>query len=1445
MGKASPTLPMERMILLFRAAPEQQAALDSLALQQQDPSSPSFHQWLTPETYATHFGVSARDRHLTLAWLTSHGFRIDDVSPAGRSIIFSGTAADVEEAFHTEVHEYLVNNEQHYANATELEIPAALSNVVDGVVSMDNVQSLSVPLASSAGNPLELTSAEMADLLGLSQLYANGIDGNGVLIAAAGRSEVDLSAWGQLRSSGYAVKEPEIIVNGIDPGYTGGTEESQVLLNLEWIGAAAPQASLQYVISASTNATDGALLSARYIVDRNQAAVASVNFGLCETGLGGTASRFVSELWEQAAVQGITVVVPAGGLSCHPGGNSVNALAATSHDLAVGNAEGNGSGSSKVYCKPSWQSAPGVPDDGRRDLPDLTLGADTRVAAPVMAGAAALLVQTYASRQGSLAPRLYALARMQDQSGMPELFRSPDNQLQPDYSKATGLGALDLAQLVLHWNDPLSLPGVSMTQASSLAIDSRLRTLFLQEIQSSRSQMAPILFYTDLDSGPATGGEGGTNGAFLCVYGENFGSSQGSSQVSVGGVNLVNHKVWSDPGQPYLPGHYAKACGQIAASTPVGPQNIVVTVGGVASSSLASPIFGAPTFTVRAGSIYFAATTGSDSNAGTSAAPFLTARKCKDSAQSAPGGICYLETMTVTKPDSWALLWLEHSGTALSSANCGSRYTKPCGNIAIVAYPGETVTFDATVNNVSRAFADYVQAADVPTLGSYVNYWTVAGLTWNGGNIVLANYSSIHSRVVDNAASCTGPGCAGAEAGGIIGGGSNIQPLDHAAVYGNRVNNVGCNDLTDTADYFNYLNSAHPCSWLSGSSLTSSGTTIMSTAFSDGVDGPYVIQVTNPNATGSAGDYVHGPVQIRRLAASSTTPCLEVGNAAGYTNCVLGRVGSVYVATIDQPFYPDITTATKYQFRYFAPEKTEHNVYFDAYTYYLDFAFNEIDGSEGHACRGFQLFHDAVPNNHDIYVHHNYIHDTVCDGINMNAYDASFGPVQVYDNLIVNAGGGLSATSGDLPGGGAMYSGIYMSGAGSSAPYPSVTNAGTLGGVTLGSTTYSYQIWFGLSGGTYKTSAVTTTTQSWSHLTANTYNTISRSSSTVPSGATSWGVVRYACKAASCPTNGLLVSKLPLTQTTWNDTGVSGDGNSYGSTYGIANAVITPGGSNAGTPVCCTTKYSYSIKYTLANGNTLTSGAQALSTGWSSLSASQYNIVSVSSSYMPYGLVSWTPIRTSCGGSGCSTGALPVSLSPAQTSYNDTGAAADGKSYPLTATCINSRGQACAADVLQVFNNTIVNSGQVPQNRTSFSGTWGAIIQAHTSDFHDTSAQLVLSNNLIVEPASSGIPYWRPYTSTSTPQGATNLCYGEGDCETVIGAGKALPATLTAQGKGSPNFTNTSANNYHIGSGSAAMAGSSSLYPAYDLDGTPQTTPPSTGAYTFDGGISPSIRPLR
>ena len=137
-GAVSPDIPMEHMLLQLRRAPEQEHALEKYLDDLEDPKSPNYHRWLTPQEFGERYGLAAQDLAKITVWLQSHGFIVNQVYPSGVVIDFSGTAGEVRDAFHTEVHNLEVNGAAHIANMSDPRIPAALAPAVVGVVSLND-----------------------------------------------------------------------------------------------------------------------------------------------------------------------------------------------------------------------------------------------------------------------------------------------------------------------------------------------------------------------------------------------------------------------------------------------------------------------------------------------------------------------------------------------------------------------------------------------------------------------------------------------------------------------------------------------------------------------------------------------------------------------------------------------------------------------------------------------------------------------------------------------------------------------------------------------------------------------------------------------------------------------------------------------------------------------------------------------------------------------------------------------------------------------------------------------------------------------------------------------------------------------------------------------------------------------------------------------------------
>src|SRR5580704_16842402 len=137
-GAVEESQPMNRILLLLKRSNEQEAALQDTLAKQQDKSSPSFHQWLTPEQFGAQFGPADADIQAVTDWLTRQGFSIGKIYSGKTVIEFSGTAGQVQRAFGTTIHNYQVNGKTYSANASDPQIPSALAPVVTGIVSLHN-----------------------------------------------------------------------------------------------------------------------------------------------------------------------------------------------------------------------------------------------------------------------------------------------------------------------------------------------------------------------------------------------------------------------------------------------------------------------------------------------------------------------------------------------------------------------------------------------------------------------------------------------------------------------------------------------------------------------------------------------------------------------------------------------------------------------------------------------------------------------------------------------------------------------------------------------------------------------------------------------------------------------------------------------------------------------------------------------------------------------------------------------------------------------------------------------------------------------------------------------------------------------------------------------------------------------------------------------------------
>ena len=632
-GEAPADLSVTGVQLKLKRSPDQESALQELIANLHSPGSASYHQWLTPTQFGQQFGPSDQDIQTIEAWVQSHGLTAGTLNAGKGTLEISGTLGQLEDTFHTSIHKYMVNGRPHYANATDPQIPAALAPVLGGFVSLNNFSfhRTSRTLGKASYDPQthqtqpQWTVTDGTSPLGydlvvapqdyytqydLGPLYSAGTNGTGQTIAIVNDSNINLSLVNNFRTLfGLPANPPQVIIAGNDPGIDGinnvdgpDDDSGEAYLDVEWSGTVAPNATIDLVIAADTALAQGLILAAERVVYSELAPVMSLSFGACEHDLA-SENQLLNDLWEQAAVEGITVLVSSGdsgSAGCDnpdaanvadgtvaEDGLAVSGFASTPYDVAVGGTDffyssyqqglsavttqlgsywntsvnstatptaslktpipeqawndsrfglniftsstltiaaggggpstcGNPTVNSSTgnvitcapYTKPPWQTGAGVPADGVRDIPDVSLFAangmnnsffptcasdgdcasgstpvqitgvgGTSAAAPAMAGIMALVNQLHGP-QGQADFVLYPLAKQfpaafhdvtEGTNAVPcEIAPASPNcnavggQLSygelsgypatVGYDYATGIGSIDANQLVTDWS---------------------------------------------------------------------------------------------------------------------------------------------------------------------------------------------------------------------------------------------------------------------------------------------------------------------------------------------------------------------------------------------------------------------------------------------------------------------------------------------------------------------------------------------------------------------------------------------------------------------------------------------------------------------------------------------------------------------------------------------------------------------------------------------------------------------------------------------------------------------------------------------------------------------------------------------------------------------------------------------------------------------------------
>ncbi len=361
-GRVDDGMRLEHMQLLLKRPAETQAALVRLIDALQDRSSPEYHHWLTAAQFGERFGPAADDVRAVTDWLTSHGFSVSGVQTSGMLIDFSGTAGAIRTAFHTEIHHLVVKGVAHIANMSDPKIPAALADLVQGVVSLHdfrphtNFKPRPAYTYSSGGSTYQaVVPADLATIYNLNPLFSAGISGKGQTIVVIEDTNVySTTDWSTFRSTfglssytsgSFTQVHPTGSSSCSNPGTVSGAE-SEAELDAEWASAAAPSAAIELASCADSSTTFGGLIALQNLLNGSSPpAIVSISYGECEAENGATANAAYNTTYEQAVTLGTSVFVSAGdegAASCDANatksthGIGVSGFASTPYNVAVG-----------------------------------------------------------------------------------------------------------------------------------------------------------------------------------------------------------------------------------------------------------------------------------------------------------------------------------------------------------------------------------------------------------------------------------------------------------------------------------------------------------------------------------------------------------------------------------------------------------------------------------------------------------------------------------------------------------------------------------------------------------------------------------------------------------------------------------------------------------------------------------------------------------------------------------------------------------------------------------------------------------------------------------------------------------------------------------------------------------------------------------------------------
>jgi subtilase family serine protease len=406
---ATPALASSQLQLSISLNLRNPSGLDALLQAQQNPQSPLYHHYLTPQQFSSMFGPTQATVDQVTAWLQSQGLQVNSVAPNHLLIDASGSTSAVQQAFAVTISNYALGGRTVYAPTNEPSVPASLAGLILNVGGLSNVAhyhplNLLNHLIPADGPGGGYTPTQLRTAYNMKSLISSA-DGTGQTIAIFeldGYKSSDIKAYLSHYSLGSA-KYSNVLVDGATN--KAGSGAIEVELDMEVVSAIAPGATQKIYIGPNTNS--GVNDTYNQIVSDDIAPVTSISWGECEADSGTAELSALDTIFKQGAAQGQSFFAAAGDDGAYDCGTSslgVDSPADDPYVVGVGGTNlqltssgsyssesvwsdptdtsnsakgvGGGGGYSTYFAKPSYQTGTGVSSNTKRHVPDVSADAD-------------------------------------------------------------------------------------------------------------------------------------------------------------------------------------------------------------------------------------------------------------------------------------------------------------------------------------------------------------------------------------------------------------------------------------------------------------------------------------------------------------------------------------------------------------------------------------------------------------------------------------------------------------------------------------------------------------------------------------------------------------------------------------------------------------------------------------------------------------------------------------------------------------------------------------------------------------------------------------------------------------------------------------------------------------------------------------------------------------